>query len=75
MTTEPGGGFNSANPRATMSASRWQPAPVTCTAGASGTDAFAVIGGRLVAFDRIELQLTLQVADDALQQCSLAGTG
>jgi hypothetical protein len=42
---------------------------------AGGTDAFAVIGGRLVAFDHIGLQLALQVADGALQQCGLAGTG
>src|ERR1700733_3695619 len=42
---------------------------------ARGANALAVIRGRLVAFDHIELQFPFQIADGALQQRGLAGTG
>lgn len=42
---------------------------------ACGTNAFAVIGGRLVAFDHIKLQLAFQIANRAFQQGGLARTG
>ena len=73
-TTDPAGGSSAASPRLTISASRWQPAPVLiCTTRQPGRpDPVRVERGLLVALDHGQAEPARQVGGGPLQQRGLA---
>ena len=75
MTTEPDGGFSSAqSARDHVGFKMASGAGVDLHRRRAGSpNALAIVRRRLIAFDDIELQFVLQIADGALQQRGLAG--
>ena len=76
-SSDPAGGSSSCSARCTISASRWQPAPVlTCTARAPARRIrSASKDGLLVALDHADRTSSPQLGDRPLEQGGLAGAG